>query len=201
MRTQKPRPDVYSILRLSGVAGIAVIWVGVSIALVLAHMSIFAHKPLSYLGIQPVSATLFNGSVFASAVLFIAFGLYIYKHYKTSPSFLVAFFAGQICQLIVALVPVEGTPTQHAVHTDFGLALGLSLPVLIWRFYKAQTNPAIRMTARTFSYVELGLCITGVLLSKNGIGVLAEVLAAAGFHGWIIWLSYQDKNYSLTTSP
>ena len=175
--------------RIAGPGGVLVLWAGVSTSLILAHMSIVAPRPLSYLGINPRTALVFNISLFVASLFFLAFFRYVYRNFSTSRSFAVAFIVGQFCQMIVAIVPVQGSGHSHAIHTAAGLTLGISLPIVIWRFAKSQTAPTLRRYARLFSYIELVLCIIGVILSRNTIGPLAEILAAVGFDVWIIWLA------------
>ncbi|GAC1387509.1 MAG: hypothetical protein NVS1B7_0810 [Candidatus Saccharimonadales bacterium] len=182
--------------RYTGVTSVAVLWLGISAALLLAHMSVLADRPLSYLGTNPKTALLFNTVVIFSAMLFLCFLRYIVINFQTSKIFIFSYVVGQICQIVVGFVPVQGSMLDHHIHTVAGLLLGLSLPVLIWLFARANRHAVFYQQAHIFSYVELGLCLIGIVLSRNTIGPLAEILAAGGFHAWIIWITF---NKYLTT--
>ena len=150
-------------------------------------------RPLSYLGTDPRSLTLFRGGLLVAAVLLIAFAWSVHREGSPAPGFLAAFLTGQAGQVVAAVVPIDSPGLGGDLHTTAGIVLGLSLPVLMWRFAAGQAPGARRSRAYVLTWVEVGAVVAGVLLSRAMRAPLAEAVPAAGFHLWIgvvtAWLS------------
>ncbi len=150
-------------------------------------------RPLSYLGTDPRSLVLFRGGLLVAAVLLVAFAWSVHREGSPGPGFLAVFLVGQAGQVVAAVVPLDGAGAASEVHVTAGIVLGLSLPVLMWRFAAGQAPGARRSRAYVLTWVEVGAVVAGVLLSRAMRAPLAEAVPAAGFHLWIgvvtAWLS------------
>lgn len=142
-------------------------------------------RPLSYLGTDPRSLVLFRGGLLVAAVLLVAFAWSVHREGSPAAGFLPAFLVGQAGQVVAALVPIDGAGGADEVHTTAGIVLGLSLPVLMWRYAAGQRPGAHRSRAYTLVWVEVAACVAGVVLSRAMRAPLAEAVPATGFHLWI----------------
>ncbi|MFP5375471.1 MAG: hypothetical protein ACLGIO_01640 [Acidimicrobiia bacterium] len=177
-------------LRWTGLAAVATLWATLGGASVVARFDLLGHRPLSHLVASPAAAHLFAAGLAGAAVLFVAFHAWLRARYPGSRSFSAAMVGGMAAQLVAAVVPVEGAgPAAARVHVVAALALGGSLPVLMWRFAAAQPPGPLRRTAGRLAAAELAACVVGVGLSRRGVAPLAEVLPAAVFHAWVATLT------------
>ncbi len=170
-------------------AAVAVLWASVGVGMLRTGLGLFDDRPISYLGTDPRSLALFRGGLLVATVLLVAFAVRVHRSWSTGAGFLAAFLIGQAGQVVVALVPIDGPGADHAVHTTAGIVLGLSLPVLIWRFAAGQSPGARRTAAYGLFWLDVAACVVGVALSRWMRASLAEVVPAAGFHLWVIVVS------------
>lgn len=143
-------------------------------------------RPISYLGTDPRGIVLFRVGLLVAALGFSAFAVEVGRRLTRPTSFLVVFLGGQACQVVVALVSIAGRGTAHTVHTVAGILLGLSLPVLMWRYAAAQPPGRWRRVSYGLTALEVGGCVVGVALSAAGRAVVAEVAPAVVFHLWVV---------------
>lgn len=173
-------------MRFSGVAAVAVLWTTIGLGLLLAGLSPGGDRPISYLDGEPRGMVLFRSGLLVATVLLVAFALAVHRRLARPTGFLALFLFGMAGQALVATVPITGGGAQHAVHTAAGLALGLSLPLFIWRFAAAQPPGRWRALSYGLTWLEVAACVAGVVLSRASLAIIAEVVPAAGFHLWII---------------
>jgi len=166
------------------VAAVAVLWTTMVAGMARTGLGVSGDRPLSYLGTDPRSLALFRGGLLVAAVLLVAFARWVGRESSPGPGFLAAYLVGQAGQVVAALVPIDGP--GHDVHTTAGIVLGLSLPVLMWRFAAGQRPGPRRSRAYGLLWLEIAACVAGVLLSRAMRAPLAEAVPAAGFHLWII---------------
>lgn len=190
-------------LRWTGLAAVATLWTTLGAASGVARFDLLAQRPLSHLVSSPAAAELFTAGLAVSAVLFVAFHAWLRGRYPSSPSFSAAMVGGMAAQLVAALVPIEGGgPLASRVHTVAALALGGSIPVLMWRFAAAQPPGPLRRTAGTLARAELAACVVGVWLSRGGVAPLAEIVPAAVFHLWVATLTlWPDDGVRVPAGP
>jgi len=142
-------------------------------------------RPISYLGTVPESVVLFRTGLVAATALLVAFAVFVRTARTPGRGFLAAFLVGQAGQVVTAVVPLSGPGSLPALHTNAGLVLGASLPLLMWRFASGQAPGRWRVAAYRLFWLEAAACVAGVLLSRSGLAAVAEMLPAVAFHLWI----------------
>ena len=177
-------------LRYTGVAAVVTVWTTLLAATAVSGFDLLGEEPLSYLGTRPGSAALFTIGLAVAAVLLTCFHRYVKGHFPVSAGFSVAMLAGLAGQMVAAFVPIGGDPGVHRIHTTFALVLGLSLPLLMWRFAAAQPAGAWRRLAYRLFWAEAVACVVGLYLSARGVAPLAEILPAAAFHAWVFVVTF-----------
>ncbi len=175
--------------RYSGLAAVATLWSVLGTASLLSGFPLLGDRPLSWLAEDPASSVLFSVGLAVAALLLVVFHGHVRRRYQVSRSFSFAMLAGLAGQLVAAVVPINGGVAAQRVHTVAALTLGVSLPVLMWRFAVAQPPGRWRRVARRLFWAEAVAVAMGVLLSRNAVAPLAEILPAAVFHAWIVVLT------------
>jgi len=148
-------------------------------------------RPISYLGTVPDSVALFRAGLLAATALLAGFAVFVTRALSPGRGFLTAFLVGQAGQVVTAVVPLSGPGSLPAFHTDSGLVLGASLPLLMWRFAAGQAPGRWRVVAYRLLWLELAAGMAGILLSRSGRAAVAEMLPAVAFHLWIGVLTVQ----------
>ena len=171
--------------RWSGAAAVATLWTTVVIGMGVTGLGLFGERPISYLGTDERTVLLFRAGLVTAAALVAVFSFYARAVFGAPLSFLVATLLGLVGQVVAGVVPLSGPGASPAVHTAGGLALGISLPVLMWRFASGLPPGAWRATAYRLFWLETAACVAGVLLSRAGRATVAEILPAVAFHLWI----------------
>lgn len=166
-------------------AAVAVLWTTIGAGMLRTGLGFTDERPISYLGTDPRGVALFRGGLLVATVLLVVFAWSVRQRFGAPLSFLVAFLIGQAGQVVAALVPISGPGSSHAVHTAGGIVLGLSLPVLIWRFAAGLPPGRWRARAYRLCWLEVGAVLVGIALSRAMRAPLAEIVPAAGFHLWI----------------
>jgi len=156
-------------------------------------LGFFDDEPLSYLGTDPRSRSLFRGGLLCAAVLLAGFSWFAKERCSTPTSFLAASLIGLGGQVVAAVVPISGTGAAYAVHTTAGLVLGISLPVLMWRFAAGQPPGRGRQESYGLFWLEAAACAVGVELSRSMRAPIAEVLPACAFHLWIAVVTVRSR--------
>ncbi len=172
--------------RHAGLAAVAVVWATLLVATVLTGFDLLGERPLSHLGTQAPSAGLFTFGLAVSALLLLGFHNYVRRRFAVSAGFSPAMLAGLAGQLVAAFVPIGGEPGLHRVHTISALALGVSLPLLMWRFAAGQRPGPWRRVSYGFFWAEVAACVVGLYLSARRVAPVAEIVPGAVFHTWII---------------
>lgn len=130
-----------------------------------------------------------------ATVLLVCFAWAVGQRLARPGSFVAVFVAGMAGQAVVAMVPIAGKGASHAIHTTAGLGLGLSLPLLMWRFAAAQPPGQWRRRSYGLMGAEVAACVIGVLLSRARRAAIAEVVPAVVFHLWIIIITVQWQGW------
>jgi hypothetical protein len=180
------------------VAAVVVLWASIALGMARTGLGFFEDRPLSYLGTDAKTSLLFTAAMVVSAFLFAGFYLFVYDRYAASRSFLVVGFAGLLGQVVAGLVPLSGPGASHAVHVTGGIVVGLSLPLLMWRFAASQPRSSWRRKNYAFVWFEVAACIIGVLLSRSMRAAIAEIIPGAGYHLWILVVTIRSPT---TTTP
>ena len=177
-------------LRYTGVAAIVTVWTTLLTATVISGFDLLGDDPLSYLGTQSSSAALFTAGLLLPAVLLTAFHHHVRGRYPVSAGFSVAMLVGLAGQVVAAFVPIGGDPTDHRIHTASALVLGISLPLLMWRFAAGQPSGSWRRLTYGLFWAEAAACAAGLYLSARSIAPLAEILPGTVFHVWIVVVTF-----------
>jgi len=173
-------------LRYTGVAAVVTIWTTLTAATALSGFDVLGEDPVSYLGTEGAStAALFTVGLAATALLLAAFHRYVRARYPVAAGFSLAMLAGLAGQMVAAFVPIGGDPAVHRIHTSSALVLGLSLPLLMWRFAAGQPPGPWRRLAYRLFWAEVVACAVGLYLSARHVAPVAEILPAAVFHAWV----------------
>ncbi len=162
----------------------ATLWTTIGLGMSRAGLGVTDDRPISYLGTDPRGAFLFRGGLALAAVAFVGFAWEVHQRLRRAAGFLAVFLVGMAGQVVVAAVRIDGS--GHAVHTTAGIVLGLSLPLLMWRFAVGQPPGVWRGPSYGLMGLEVAACLVGVALSVAGLATLAEVAPAAAFHLWTI---------------
>src|SRR5207237_162838 len=112
--------------------------------------------PLSLLGTDVRSRTLFRAGLLLAAVLLGAFAGFVHQRRSTPRCFLLVFLIGLGGQVVAAIVPLSGRGASPAVHTTGGLVLGISLPVLMGCFAAGQPAGSWRRLSWALFWLEAG---------------------------------------------
>lgn len=179
--------------RVAGVAAVAVLWTVLLAAMLRSGFPLLGRRPLSWMVADPASALLFRLALVVGGLLLVVFHEHVRARYPVDRWFSVAMLGGLAGQLVAAAVPIDGGAVANGVHTAAALGLGVSLPVLIWRFAAAQPPGPWRRRAWALAAVEAAACATGIALSRSSVAPLAEIVPAAGFHLWIIAVTLGPK--------
>ncbi len=171
---------------LSGVLGVLLLWVGVSIGAYRSGLSLTDSRPLSYIGVSTESALLFNAALLVSAVLFSVYGIFLYKWFKLSRFFLTIFLIGQFSQVVAAIIPYGGT--YKIIHTYAAFTLAGCIPLYILLFVLSKNLKSFKRTAKTLFIAEVVCFIIGIgtFVFIKKVSPLAEILPALPFHAWIV---------------
>lgn len=148
-------------------------------------------RPISYLGTIPRTVVLFRVGLIAASLLLAGFAWAVHRRLRRSTGFLTVFLLGMVCQAVVGVVSLEGAGASKPIHVTAGIALGLSLPLLMWRFAVAQEAGRWRTTSFRLLWLEVVGCVAGVLLSRAGRATVAEAVPACLFHLWIISVTFR----------
>ncbi len=164
-----------------------------------AGLGLVDSRPISYLGVDPLTSQLFSFSLLLSAFLFIHFAFYVRHTYKLKNRFLLYFLIGQAGQIIAAVTPFGKASNYKLVHTIAAFTLAFSLPLLINAFAYAQKNSSHFVLYKRLLRLEQLTFIVGIGLFTftEGVAPLGEALPAIGFHVWIIAITI----VSLKTKP
>jgi hypothetical protein len=176
--------------RFAGVAAVAGLWCALGAASLVSGFPLFGVRPLSWLAADRASSGLFSTGLIVGGLLMAAFHGHVRARFPVGAGFSVAMLGGLAAQLVAAVVPIDGDPTAHRVHTAAALVLGTSLPVLMWRFAAAQRPGRWRLVSYQLFCLEVVACAAGVVLSRRSVAPMAEILPAACFHLWVAVLTF-----------
>lgn len=164
----------------------AVLWVSIGTGMLRTGLGLSDPDPLSYLGTDVRSRTLFRAGLLVAAVLLAAFARFVHQLGSTPRCFPLAFLIGLGGQVVAAIVPLSGPGATPAVHTTGGLVLGISLPILMGCFAASQPAGSWRRLSWALFWLEAAACVAGVALSQSMRAPIAEALPAGAFHLWIL---------------
>lgn len=174
------------LLRLTGVAGVAVLWATVGLGMWRTGLGLAERRTISYLGTDPRSASLFRAGLIIATLLLVAFAWEVNRGFPRRTGFFALFLVGMAGQAVVASVSLAGDGASHAVHTTAGIILGLSLPLLMWRFAAGQTPGPWRRRSYAVMWLSVVATVAGIALSRARLAGIAEVVPAVAFHLWIV---------------
>lgn len=177
------------------------LWTSIGAGMRRTGLGFSDERPISYLGTDERAVLLFRGGLLVSTVLLVAFAWSARERFSAPASFLAAFLVGQAGQVVAALVPISGPGASHDVHTTGGIVLGLSLPVLMWRFAAGLPPGRWRDQAYGLFWLEMAAVAVGIALSRSDLAPLAEVVPAAGFHLWIIVVTARFRTAAPAPAP
>lgn len=172
--------------RWSGVAAIAVLWVGIGVAVLRTGFSVVGDLPLSRLAADGRAVSIFGPSLAVAALLFVVFCLDVTRRYPVGRAFAVAMVAAMAGQLVTGVVPIGEPGESDPVHVAAGLVLGGLIPVFLGLFAVAQPAGQWRRVAVRLFLAQLAATVGGVALSGSGRAALAEMLPALLFHVWVV---------------
>lgn len=175
-----------NVARSSGMAAVALLWSSLGAASLASGFPLLGPRPLSWLAADRSVAWLYTAGLGGGAALLLVFHRYVRSRFPVGRGFSAAMVAGMVGQGIAAVVPIHGGGARHTVHTVAALALGASLPALMWRFAAAQPPGTWRRRCRRLAWAETVACAAGLVLSRRSVAPLAEILPAVCFHAWII---------------
>ena len=145
------------------------------------------------MGSDPQAVTLFTIGMAVPAILLTLFHFDVRRRYPVGAGFSIAMLGGLAGQMVAAFVPIGGDPTAHRIHTTFALALGISLPLLMWRFAAGQEPGPWRRLAYRLFWVEAAACVAGLYLSARSIAPVAEILPGIAFHIWVFVVTFRSQ--------
>ena len=177
-------------LRYTGVTAVVTVWTTLLAATAVSRFDLLGENPLSYLGTESRSVELFTVGLVVPALLLIAFHQYVHERYPVSTGFSLAMLGGLAGQMVAAFVPIGGDPVVHRIHTASALVLGVSLPLLMWRFAAGQPRGSWRRLTYWFFWAEVAACALGLWLSARGVAAVAEIIPGAVFHAWIVVVTF-----------
>ncbi len=182
--------------KYTGLAGVAVIWLGIAFGMNQAGLRLIDPRPISYLGINPRTSLLFTTSLLTSAILFTCFGFYLRNTLRISNLFIYFLVFGQIGQAIAAIIPYGGN--YKFTHTLAAYALAFSLPFVIQQFYASQRRAPRAKVYGNLLRLEVCAFVLGIAVFSftKGIAPIGEALPAIGFHVWIIVVTFTITNPS-----
>jgi hypothetical protein len=187
--------------RSAGLLAVVTLWTSIGTGMYRAGLGFFDDRPLSDLGTDPRSSPLFRGGLLVAAVLLALFSLFVQERFSTPRSFLAASLIGLGGQIVAAVVPISGPGASHDVHTAGGLLLGISLPVLMWRFAAGQVPGRWRLKSYGLFWLEAAACAAGIGLSRSMRAPIAEVLPAGAFHLWIMVVTARSQTATPGPDP
>jgi len=145
---------------------------------------------LSYLALASDIGLLFGVGLVASASLFAAFQRHLRHRFGLGTGFSVVMLVGMAGQFVAGVVPIGGTGIGRDVHVTAALTLGASIPVLMWRFAAEQPPGAWRRWCYRLLWLEVAASATGIVLSRNHVAPLSEILPAVVFHAWVAMTTF-----------
>ena len=185
------QPYTVKFWRYSGVLGVGVIWLGTLFLMRVAHLKLLDTRPISFLGAHPSTGTAFSVMLVVSSTLFVVSAFYIKQIFHQGVWFLLVFLIGQMGQIIAALVPITSQTSLGHVHTPAAFTLAFSFPLLIFIFTMSQLKSNYRMLYICLLVFELITFAIGInlFIFTHGLAPFSEMLAAIGFHVWLIVLA------------
>jgi hypothetical protein len=169
---------------------VVTVWTTLLAATAVSRFDLLGAQPISHLGSDSRSAALFTVGLVGAALLLIAFHRFVRGRYPVSTGFSLAMLTGLAGQLVAAFAPIGGDPVVHRIHTTSALALGVSLPLLMWRFAAGQPPGPWRTLAYRLLWAEAGACAAGLYLSARMVAPVAEILPGAVFHAWVVAVTF-----------
>ncbi|MBW3575068.1 MAG: DUF998 domain-containing protein [Actinobacteria bacterium] len=193
------------LLQFAGVAAVGVLWTTVVVGMWRTGLGVTDDRAISYLGTEPRAMVLFRGGLIVATALLIGFAWVVERRLERPTGFFVVFLIGMVGQAVVATVSIGGEGASHTVHTAGGIVLGLSLPLLMWRFAAAQSPGPWRRQSYGLTWLEVAGVVAGVALSRARRAVIAEAVPAVVFHLWIIvvtvrWRAWRPAQVDLSPS-
>jgi hypothetical membrane protein len=179
------KPSLYT-----GLLGVLILWVSISIAMYRAGLDLISNRPISYLGVYAPTKLLFSFALISSALLFMVFAIYIYRLYKVRNKYLAYFLIGLLGQCMTALIP-DSSGSPRTVHVIAAFTLAFSQPLLMREFLLSLNNNAHRKLFLSLLRLDYLFFIVGIglFIFVHGVAPLGEALPTVGFDIWVIVLT------------
>jgi hypothetical protein len=183
------------------VAAIAVLWIGIGVAVLRTGFELLGDLPLSRLAADGRAESIFGPSLVVAALLFIVFCVNVTRRYPVGRAFAVVMIAAMGGQLVAGVVPIGAPGESDPVHVAAGLVLGGLIPVFLGLFAVAQPAGPWRTTSIRLFVAQLAATVVGVALSGSGRAALAEMLPALFFHVWVVAVTLHVPEGRLRRGP
>jgi hypothetical membrane protein len=178
--------------RASGALAVAVLWIGIGVAIARTNFRVSGDLPLSRLAAANEAGSTFGPSLVLAALLFIVFSFDLTRRYPTSRAFAPLMVTAMAGQIVAGVVPIGDGDESAPVHVIAGLVLGGLIPVFLCVFALSQRPRSWRQTAFGLFVAQATGTMTGVVLSRMGVAALAEIIPALAFHAWVIVVTVHD---------
>lgn len=178
--------------RYAGLAAVATLWFSLGAASLFGEFPLLGERPLSWLAADRRWGLLFSLGLAVAAFLLVLFHEHVRRRYRMDRWFSAAMLTGLAGQLVAAVVPIDAGGAAARVHSMAALVLGVSLPVLMWRFAVLQPPGRWRRVSVLLFRAEAAAVSLGILLSRASVAAVAEILPAACFHLWIVVVTLGD---------
>ncbi len=172
--------------RWLGVAGVAVLWVGIGAGVVAGGLDLLGPLPLSRLAHHDRAGMAFGPSLIVAGLLLAGFGAEVRRRLPVAVGFTPLLMAGMAGQVVAGLVPIGEPGQSDPVHVAAALVLGGSIPLFVWRFAAGQPPGRGRRVAHGLLGAQVVATGVGIVLSQRGVAPLAEILPAITFHLWVL---------------
>ncbi len=181
--------------RYLGAVTVFILWTSILVGIRSKGLDIFGTSPLSSLGTDMRSELWFSVGLILAAVTCVLFALSLKQSYTLTRGFWVALLIGQTGQVVAAITPHGGKQPLGTIHTVVAMTLAFSVPIMLFYFARAQTNPKTRMYAYGLFWIQLSCFIIGIgsfiFLFKGAPA--AQIITALAFHAWLIFFSFYNE--------
>ena len=181
-------------------AAIAVLWVGIGVAVLRTGFEVLGDLPLSRLAADGRAEPIFGPSLVVAALLFVVFCVEVTRRYPVGRAFAVVMVAAMGGQLVAGVVPIGAPGESDPVHVAGGLVLGGLIPVFLGLYAVAQPAGPWRRTAIGLFLAQLAATVVGVALSGAGRAAVAEMVPALLFHLWVVVVTLHEPDRPPTPS-
>lgn len=172
---------------------VALLWAGIGTAVLRTGFDLLGPLPLSRLAADDRAVDLFGPTLVASGLLFLAFAVHLWWTRPTGRGFLPLMAVGMVGQIVAGMVPIGEAGTSDPVHVAAALVLGASIPAFTWCYARARSSGPGRRRAHVLFAVQAAATGAGIVLSRQGVAALAEIVPAVAFHAWVLAVALEPR--------